>query len=804
MKKKIRKVPIIPKKNKSRAMTQDNDETGVPNRRSFLNKILPETGHFCVVVKTVKDKRTISHHWYNAKRYARDFVRACKSKENQVFVAQASFKTRGTETSGRSQENVAFMRNFFLDVDCGPGKPYATQTDGEKAVLSFCKRTGLPNPALVNSGNGLYAHWPLTTEVNADIWKTEALKLKKLVIALEPGLDNDGLIADSARILRPVGAINLKDPKTPKRVKLLRDCEPVDFGMFKALLDGAATALPTKNHSSNKVDAKTSEDRGHTSFAQANKIAEDCPIIANIKQTKGNVPEPLWYAGIGVLRYCAESPQIIHEWSSGHPDYSIEETDAKIAQHRLPPTTCRKFAEICPEFCGQCTHYGKLTSPITLGATKEIPDYIKTLNSEYFIGRFGGRTVVCRETYDEALKRRAIETSTFQDFKNLYNNRKVTVGMDRNGTPMIKPLGTAWLDHEARRQYMEIKMLPEGADEGVYNLWRGFSVEPVEGSWKLMKRHIHRVICNSDKKLFNYVIRWLARMVQKPWKPGEVALVLQGGKGVGKGMLGNAICDIMGQHACHVMNVKHVTGDFNGHLEDCIFLFADEAFWAGDKAAEGVLKGMITEPTVLIVRKFCEGKQARNMMHIFMASNNEWVVPASKDERRYCVLKVSERYKGDHKYFKALADETYNGGLEAMLYYLKNLDIRGFNVRAVPETDGLTDQKIQSLDSVMVWWLQKLRDGELLPGYKWGTVSCKSLYDDYVSAVQKIGGGVRRANDTAFGMQLRKALPDGWPKKTRQSSQNEPRRTNHYSFPSLKDCRKAFKKYLGIDSLDWR
>ena len=47
-----------------------------------------------------------------------------------------------------------------------------------------------------------------------------------------------------------------------------------------------------------------------------------------------------------------------------------------------------------------------------------------------------------------------------------------------------------------------------------------------------------------------------------------------------------------------IFNSKHLVGAFNGHLRNCLLLFADEAFWAGDKQGESVLKGMLTKTEV--------------------------------------------------------------------------------------------------------------------------------------------------------------------------------------------------------------
>ena len=41
-----------------------------------------------------------------------------------------------------------------------------------------------------------------------------------------------------------------------------------------------------------------------------------------------------------------------------------------------------------------------------------------------------------------------------------------------------------------------------------------------------------------------------------------------------------------------------------------------------------------------------------NMLHIFMSSNSDWVVPAAIDERRFCVTDVADNRIGDRAYFR--------------------------------------------------------------------------------------------------------------------------------------------------------
>jgi hypothetical protein len=98
-----------------------------------------------------------------------------------------------------------------------------------------------------------------------------------------------------------------------------------------------------------------------------------------------------------------------------------------------------------------------------------------------------------------------------------------------------------------------------------------------------------------------------------------------------------------------------------------------------------------------------------NMLHVVMASNNDWVVPATADERRYLVLDVPDTVTGNTEYFDALNDEIDSGGIAAMLHELLAYDISKFKHRKVPSTDALDAQKALSMNSQQRWLVSVLR-----------------------------------------------------------------------------------------------
>ena len=100
------------------------------------------------------------------------------------------------------------------------------------------------------------------------------------------------------------------------------------------------------------------------------------------------------------------------------------------------------------------------------------------------------------------------------------------------------PLAELWISHERRRQYAEgIVFDPTavGHTDTTFNLWRGFAVEPREGSWEQLKDHVRTVICGGNAERCGYLLDWLADVVQHPAKQGEVAIVLCRPEGCGKG-----------------------------------------------------------------------------------------------------------------------------------------------------------------------------------------------------------------------------------------------------------------------------
>ena len=184
-----------------------------------------------------------------------------------------------------------------------------------------------------------------------------------------------------------------------------------------------------------------------------------------------------------------------------------------------------------------------------------------------------------------------------------------------------------------------------------------------------------------------------------------------------------------------------------------MFLFSDEAIWGGDREAERILKGIVTERGIFIEPKGVDGFSWPNRLSLYISANPGWFVPASHDERRYAVNNVSEHQKQKREYFRPLFAQVEGDGPAAMLYDLLRMDLGDWHPREnVPQTKALIEQKMESLNGLEQWWLGLLNTGEL-PGAEEQNprlVRSSRLFDDAKQLFKN-----RYITETGLGIFLR-------------------------------------------------
>jgi hypothetical protein len=356
--------------------------------------------------------------------------------------------------------------------------------------------------------------------------------------------------------------------------------------------------------------------------------------------------------------------------------------------------------------------------------------------------------------------------------------------------------------------YKAIVFSPLVKSADVLNLWIGPVIKPAIGSCQIIHDFIFENICNSQKNVYEYIVNYLAHMVQKPEEKPGIMIVLLGGQGVGKGTFFSLLQTIWNKTSVLVSCIDQVLGRFNGILERNYIVMLDEALFSGDKKAAEKLKSLITEEYMVIENKYEHQKSITSYHRFFGASNKSHFVNVDADDRRFLFLRVSELKAQNDEYYKSIRDAFKNEEtIGAFLHFLQKRDISTFKYRQRPKTSEHTSQKIQSLNGFERWWYEELTnpinisawvdDAKTNLNSSQSFISSQSLVESY-KASDRNSDRYSTIQLNQISMILKKLCPSM--RSIRVSTNNKP--TRGYNVPKLDLARREFEQYIGSE-IDW-
>jgi len=339
------------------------------SRSEFLSLVLPplegEETYCTVGIKDKDDDKEVRQ------RFVKDIDGICKHADEFVsgtyngFFAMAKY---GPEER-RTAKNAVALKSFYIDLDCGPGKPFADLNEGMLALRSFCKLTGLPRPTIVKSGTGAHLYWVCKESLPREKWLPHAERLKELCI--QHKFDVDPVVTgEAARILRIPGTYHVKDPTNPILVEVLHVAPELDYSQVQALLEPSFDVLAAlyKQEHKRPLDPLTLQLMGNKEATFKNLLVasvegKGCAQIAHIYNERATLSYDMWRGGLSIAQKCVDRDKAIHAISKGHPEYSAEQTE-KVANGTNGPYTCERFRILNPTGCEGCPH--KIVTPIAL------------------------------------------------------------------------------------------------------------------------------------------------------------------------------------------------------------------------------------------------------------------------------------------------------------------------------------------------------------------------------------------------------------------------------------------------------
>ena len=334
----------------------------------------------------------------------------------------------------------------------------------------------------------------------------------------------------------------------------------------------------------------------------------------------------------------------------------------------------------------------------------------------------------------------------------------ITNRMRRHGWDMVQAHNDWQNKPEVRIE--EVDFDPAETDHAVkYNLWSGLpALEAVPNAscdalidllWRLCSHEK-----NNATEIFEWVLNWLAYILQNPGAKMQTCILIHGGQGAGKNTFFGTLLDIFGNEYSVEFGPAQLENRFNAVFSKKLFAIGNEVVASRDDLyhVKGNIKHMVTERRWVVEGKHKDQRWERNCCNFVFQSNEINPQALDSGDRRHLVIWTPpvpdpysnpKEYENWQKLWSAAQKERQNGGAFALYQALMDRDLSKFSEAIWPPMtqakQDLIDLNMDSRERFFREWLAN--EIENLP-----CMPCISedLYEGYRTWV--VRGGIARAS----------------------------------------------------------
>jgi hypothetical protein len=303
---------------------------------------------------------------------------------------------------------------------------------------------------------------------------------------------------------------------------------------------------------------------------------------------------------------------------------------------------------------------------------------------------------------------------SISDFKVACEQYKI-LKITQLGIPILVSIYDKWIGDINRRYYDTIEFLPFGfidnTSKQTYNSFDGFDINnnvnidenmTQETNIDNFLEYISTLVGehnlykskkdNPDvyMKKTEYMLKYLAHIMQFPEKRSEKIIVLKGWTGTGKDTLAKLLTKILGRKYCGITeNPMDLFTDFNDILDKKICLFLNEVEGADAYKVQEKIKGLCTKEINIVNAKNEKKIEQLNCLRIFVFSNALSPVNIQLHDRRFIVfntgyeliIKQNNKEQSDYasKFWIKFNDDMKNlYWLELIYRQLMEIDLTDF------------------------------------------------------------------------------------------------------------------------------
>jgi hypothetical protein len=294
------------------------------------------------------------------------------------------------------------------------------------------------------------------------------------------------------------------------------------------------------------------------------------------------------------------------------------------------------------------------------------------------------------------------------------------------------------------------KPLNYGLKQHERNTWIGFKAEKRDSynikSVETFKRHILEVLANGDEYNYKYIMTWIWKILNEPWKKTGIFMLFYGEQGTGKTIVSEFLIDyVFGKHLSFAMTgLNSITQRFNGCTMSKLFCCCNELSTINDSgnnwhAGFDKLKSYITDVLCSYEMKGLEPRMVENHINFFGTTNNPNCIKVEKGDRRYACFEVSNKYKGDKEYFDNFGEYCMNeeAGNDFYNYMIKDYPKEDLvDLRDIPDTQLRKDLIRNSMSQFERFIDEFLSEENDMDERKWISkenkeISKNNLFEEY-------------------------------------------------------------------------
>ena len=261
-------------------------------------------------------------------------------------------------------------------------------------------------------------------------------------------------------------------------------------------------------------------------------------------------------------------------------------------------------------------------------------------------------------------------------YRNLYYQEAVMKkGADGNFFEVIenKKFIVDWLDDPKRKTMLKIDFVPESKTKicppDIYNIFKGFQsrlidLEKVDQGKiiDVVDRFIKHceLLCGHEEQATNYLLDYIADMIQNPYNLPEVCLIFKSKQGLGKDLMINYIEKMLGEEYVYRTSdiTRDIFGQFNPSVRGKLLVQFNELQGREGFTHKERFKDFITTPRLNINEKNVKQFTIKNSIRTFVFSNTINPVEIPNDDRRFVCFKGGDLIPEDKRndYYNPLFD----------------------------------------------------------------------------------------------------------------------------------------------------